>query len=636
MSVQYGRCNFDGRPVAAEDLDCARPLLSLYGPDKEGRFLKNNAAILYRAFHTTRESRREVQPYSLPSGPVITWDGILDNREELCQQLDREILPDLTDLEIVGAAYERWATGSFARLIGDWAMSIWDPREKSLVLATDLVGTRHLYYVVGPERVIWSSVLDPLVLFAGRAIVLEQEYIAGWLALFPSTHLTPYREIEAVPAACFVRLTAVSQKTVKYWEFDPHKRISYPTDLEYEEHFRELFEQSVRRRLRSDKPVLAELSGGMDSSSIVCTADTIMARGGVEASRLDTLSYYDDSEPGWNELPYFTKVEERRGRVGCHIDIGRKESAEFEIDGDVFAATPSSGGGNPSPAQRKAAAYMAAQGSGVLLSGAGGDEVTGGVPTPTPELMDLMATAQIGTLASRLKVWAIDKRKPWFQLFFEAVWAFLPPRSAGLPAHLSPPNWLDTTFAKRYRRALTGYQVGCSLLGALPSFSTNLCTLDLLRRQLAASALSSRPPFVKRYPYLDRDLLQFLYSCPRQQLVRPGQRRSLMRRALVGIVPDEILNRRRKAFVVRSPMLAVVRQWDSLAGMNQQMLIAALGIVNADLFGKAVEKARSGQEVRTVPMRRALQTECWLRSLCNQEILTEGCSPCSPGWGSGK
>ena len=87
--------------------------------------------------------------------------------------------------------------------------------------------------------------------------------------------------------------------------------------------------EAVRRRLRSDSPILAELSGGMDSSSIVCMADTIIARGNAETPRLDTLSYYDDSEPNWNERPYFTKVEEKRGRTGCHIDVRQARTFQF-------------------------------------------------------------------------------------------------------------------------------------------------------------------------------------------------------------------------------------------------------------------------------------------------------------------
>jgi len=78
-----------------------------------------------------------------------------------------------------------------------------------------------------------------------------------------------------------------------------------------------------------------------------------------------------------------------------------------------------------------------------------------------------------------------------------------------------------------------------------------------LRRQLACSALPTRPAYELRYPFLDRELLEFLFAIPREQLVRPGQRRSLMRRALTGVVPPEISNRKRKAYVVRGPMAAV-------------------------------------------------------------------------------
>jgi asparagine synthase len=90
------------------------------------------------------------------------------------------------------------------------------------------------------------------------------------------------------------------------------------------------------------------------------------------------------------------------------------------------------------------------------------------------------------------------------------------------------------------------------VFGPLPSFQMNLDALNGLRSQLGCSSLSSAPRYEKRYPYLDRDLLEFVYAIPREQLVRPGQRRSLMRRALIGIVPDVILQRKRKAGILDS------------------------------------------------------------------------------------
>ena len=183
---------------------------------------------------------------------------------------------------------------------------------------------------------------------AGKSFALEEEYIAGWLSFFPATHLTPYVGIHSVRPSSSVLIRAGKHTVSKYWDFDPKKRICYRSDGEYEEHYRGIFAEAVRRRLRSDSPVLAELSGGMDSSSIVCIADSIAARGASETPRLDTVSYYNDSEPNWNERPYFAKVEKKRGRVGCHIDIGNHESFTLELARSEFHATPGAGATRPS------------------------------------------------------------------------------------------------------------------------------------------------------------------------------------------------------------------------------------------------------------------------------------------------
>src|SRR5580704_12294661 len=132
MSAQFGRCNFDGKPVDPQELDRVRPMLAVYGADAEGIFHKDNVGIIYRAFHTTQESRLENQPNVSPSGAVITWDGRLDNRSDLIHELEGGLTADSTDLSIVAAAFEHWGTDSFAKLIGDWAVSIWSERNQSL------------------------------------------------------------------------------------------------------------------------------------------------------------------------------------------------------------------------------------------------------------------------------------------------------------------------------------------------------------------------------------------------------------------------------------------------------------------------------------------------------------------------
>ncbi len=621
MSVQFGKCNFDGKPIDPGDFDEVRPMLAPYGPDGEGCICRDNFGILYRAFHTTRESRNEAQPHVCASGAVITWDGRLDNREELIDQLGPELTAVSSDMAVVAAVYERWGGDCFRKLIGDWALSIWNPKDRSLILAKDFVGARSLYYSVDQDQVTWCTMLDPLVLFGGKVLDLCDEYIAGWFSSFPAVHLTPYVGIHSVPPSSAVVVRSGKHTVRRYWDFDPNKRIRYGTDDEYEEHFRTAFRDSVRRRLRSDSPVLAELSGGMDSSSIVCVADTIIAQAKAECPRLDTLSYFNDSEPNWNERPYFTKVEEKRGRTGSHIDLGQQEFLKFEFETGHFAATPVSLGG-PSALSKQLAVCMNSQGNRVVLTGIGGDEVTGGVPTPTPELEDLLARARFGMLARQLKIWALQQRRPWFQLLLEAVQEFLPSVVASRTVRMRPAPWLRAGFVNRYRAALSGYESRLKLMGPLPSFQENLSALGALRRQLACSALSSEPPHERRYPYLDRDLLEFMYAVPREQLVRPGQRRSLTRRALAGIVPDEVLNRKRKAFVTRSQVAAISAEWDTLTKMSHCMISDLLGIVNAELFSKSVQEARDGRAAPLFVLQRTLTVEFWLRSLRSSGMVS--------------
>jgi len=627
MSVQFGIWNYEGAPLAPRHIEKVQKLMEPFGPDGSHSYSAGGVNILYSAFHTTKESRAESQPHVTRSGSVLTWDGRLDNRAEFIALLSDVLPTDSPDVSVVASAYERWGTDCFSKLIGDWALSLWNPNERALLLAKDPTGTRHLYYSVVDGQVAWCTILDPLVMFAERTFALNEEYIAGWLSFFPAAHLSPYVGIDTVPPSGFVRLDGRKRTISKYWDFDPGKRIRYRTDAEYEEHFRTVFAQAVHRRLRSDAPILAELSGGMDSSSIVCMADTIIGRGVAESPRLDTLSFYNDLEPHWNERPYFTKVEEKRGRAGCHIDIGAQELPGFEWESDRFAATPASGGAQRTEASRPFATCIASRGNRVVLSGIGGDEVAGGVPTPAPELMDLLARAQFAPLARQLKVWALTKRKPWFHLLFEAARGFFPPALAGVPTQIRPAGWLDPGFIKRQRAALTGYPSRVMFFGPLPSFQENVSTLDMLRRQLACLALPSKPPYEKRYAFLDRDLLEFLYAVPREQLVRPGQRRSLARRALRGIVPDEVLDRKRKAFAIRSPTATMAREWTGLIETSKQMAIISLGIIDATAFSRAMQRSRSGQEATIVAMMRTLQIEHWLRGLGIHDKLIWGPPP---------
>ncbi len=622
MSVQFGRWNFDGQPVSDKYLQQVRSIIAPYGPDGSSAFARAEIAILFLAFHTNLESPKEPQPSVLKSGVVVTWDGTLDNREDLILQLSQRSLNDSPDVSIVSAAYERWGMDCFAKLIGDWAFAAWNPANRALVLAKDFVGTRQLYYCLEKDHVTWSTLLDPLVLCSRKTFSLNEAYVAGWIASFPATHLTPYSGVHAVPARSVVIVCPGKHVTQSHWDFDSVKNIRYRSDAEYEEHYRFVFTESVRRRLRSDKPVVAELSGGMDSSAIVCVADAILEHGSGPAPRLDTVSYYDDSEPTWNERPYFTRVERQRGRPGCHIDVSAEPLPTARAETDWYPSTPASFG-RVTNAGRKLADYLTSQNNRVLLSGTGGDEVTGGVPNPIPEIQDLMVSAQLGALPARLRVWALDKKCPWFHLALEALAGFLHPSRSSLRALRRTYQCLQPRFIRRNSAALSASNKRMTLSGPFPSFQHNQSTLEQLRRQLSCETAPFRPLYEKRYPYLDRDFLSFLFALPREQLVRPGQRRSLMRRALKEIVPTEVLNRRRKAFLGRLPLTAISRECDHLSGSASGHLTSSvLGIVDRHKLSAAMNAICEYNESPAPAMMRILALELWLRSVMHSNVLT--------------
>jgi len=557
----------------------------------------------------------------------------LDNRTELIRDLAVSATNLSTDVEIVAAAYETWQTHCFAKLIGDWALSVWSPHARSLVLAKDFIGTRYLYYRLDDDEIIWSTILDPLVRFAGITFSLNEEYVAGWMSHVPAAHLTPYVGINAVPASCCVivspRKNGAISTVRKYWDFNPDNKIRYRTDAEYEEHFRTVFGKAVQRRLRSDRPVLAELSGGMDSSSIVCMADILIARGAAETPRLDTISWYNEAVPHYNERPYFSKVEEKRGRKGYHIDLGclrsfsREIFVESDFSSDGIDVLPRFNWGPPEFSEKYSACMMS-QGSRVTLSGFGGEQPTGGggIPSPALELQNLIVRTHFVALARQLKAWATKMRESRLLLLWEAIHGFFPLTFAGMPKDMQPPSWFNPGFVRRNYAALCRYPSRTKLLGPLPSFQRHLNVLDCERRLVAHFAANSKVIREIRYPYLDRDFREFAYSIPWEQIVRVGQRRSLMRRALVGIVPDELLNRKQRAVPSQVPSQNFAPDWSKVVETDLTVS-CALKFVDLDRLKEVLRKAKLNDGTPIEFLKRTLALECWLRHVVSRGILTK-------------
>src|SRR6267142_1913898 len=241
MSEQYGLRRFDGGSITPKEVADIRRSLAAYESEQVTEYCGSDIHLFYLPFHVVPESELEKQPFLSRSGQVVLWDGRLDNRQELIESLRSELRGDFTDVAIAAAALESWGIKALSKLIGDWALSVWNPEEHTVVLAKDFLGAKSLYYTRGENGFAWSTLIDPLFLFKRHSFRLQEEYLAGWFSHFPATHLTPFAGIHSVPPSSYVLFRSSGMEVRQYWNFDPNKRVSYRDDRDYQEHFRTVF-----------------------------------------------------------------------------------------------------------------------------------------------------------------------------------------------------------------------------------------------------------------------------------------------------------------------------------------------------------------------------------------------------------
>jgi len=382
---------------------------------------------------------------------MLCWDGRLDNRDELAPLLRRDVFEDLTDAALVLAAYDKWGADFLPRLIGDFALSLWDPLRRTLILARDPFGVRPLYYFRSKEELIWSSTLTSILALPGIDAEVNDEYVAGCLALYPDLATTPYRNITAVEPGQAVIVHNRRLQTRRFWRPAENDEIRYPKDSEYEEHFRQLFREAVSCRLRSDRPIWSELSGGLDSSSIVFMADRIHSERQNSAAPVTTLSFVDHPSATFFDHRFIDVVETERGKRGVHLD-GAGQWIRLASPDDASVVTPLTSL-CVADLHERVWQEMKVAGARVLLSGLGGDQVTWSNLEPGPELCDLLVARKPVLLHRRLQVWSAATRMPYAQLLWqEVLLPFLPlSLRARWQKQIELSSWLDRDFVKRMR-----------------------------------------------------------------------------------------------------------------------------------------------------------------------------------------
>ncbi len=614
MSVIFGICQAEGHAVEEPNLVELARATDRYAPEGILTRAYQRIGMGFQPNRTHLRSRFESQPILDMHGNMLTLNGRIDNHAELRRLLDirEEITPDS---QIVLSAFLRWREECFSRLIGDWSLALWSEVDRSLYLARDHAGSRTLYFEQTNSAVMWSTFLETFHAVDKRREV-NADYAACYLACLPIRDLTPYKGIMSVPPAHYAVFHEDTLTFRAHWRSMARRKLRYKKDAEYEEHFRALFEQSVLRRSGAGAPILAELSGGMDSTSIVAMSDRLRKGNGASPNDLlDTISYFDASEPNWSDRQFFLVVEAARGKTGIHLPVSFQNRTFLPISAsDAPRMYP--GADSYSVIQEQLFDdAIAGHGYRGILSGTGGDEVLGGVPCPYPELADLFTSGHLSQFLRQTIAWCLPNRRPAVQMVAETV-KFIASlhRQSRLRVTPSATPWLHGTQVNTLLNQLQDIREVSRLRGLTPSQIANgrgwWSILETLPNRYPGSL--SRLEF--RYPYLDRDLVEFLFSIPREQLVSPGRRRSLMRRSLVNIVPAQVLERRRKASVVRGPLASIKREIRSIKALIDDSLGWQCGLVDPASLRSALDLAVSGSRPEYWPgLMRFAFFELWLR-----------------------
>jgi asparagine synthase (glutamine-hydrolysing) len=207
MSSQTGCLHLDQTPTEEQTRIRLTRALGRQDTDGRGEYRDAGLFMAHAARWIDDIAATERQPYTSTLGNTITFDGRLDNRDDLLLRLRGHLRSHQTDCALALAAYEAWDLDGLGSLIGDWSLVLWEPSTRSVVLASDYAGARPLFYHANSHRVIWSSYLKPLVPIAG-ATELDDHFVAGFLTGTGSPNRTPYRGIFSVPPGHALRFGA--------------------------------------------------------------------------------------------------------------------------------------------------------------------------------------------------------------------------------------------------------------------------------------------------------------------------------------------------------------------------------------------------------------------------------------------
>ncbi len=632
MSGICGIIHFDGAPVSRAEVLRMANAAPHRGPHGTFIHCEGSVGLVYQSLEITPESVGERQPVAGPAGSLLLADARLDNRGDFAAHASGaggarggDERP-ATDAELMLAELLRDPEGGPARILGDFAWALWDPRSCELRLARDAMGMRALYYRVEPNRVLFATEVKQ-ILAADRVPRKLNELAVAW-------HLTGmqtppgvvfYEGIDAVLPGEEVRVGPGARVHRRiFWRPDPRHRIRYRRDEEYAEHLRELLIDAMRARLRTKGPVGVSLSGGLDSGTIASVAGWLRERNapGAPAGGWPEIRAYTWA---FTELP---QCDERENayRIANHYGIPVQEIPAEETY--PLVNYPAHGPDEDDPFMSMFQPFVdtvadssAADGASVLFHGTRGDLMFGGTVV---DIYGLLLSGRLGQVRTELGLLRRYENLSRAAVLLRYVVApgfsrIIPPalrRCRGRPidsaeAHVSrsflvrsglpdrdpvdidsESRW-DESGRERYRHVYTSLVMGAVV------FLDRLCAL----RGVGFSD-----------PWSDRRIADFALACPQHALHCVTDQKRLPRRALDGMLPDPRAARK----IVPAPLYYHVLR--SCVRPTVQELItnaraAELGFVDRVILSEQWDSfLSSSNDAVTFDLWSTLSLEIWLRN----------------------
>ena len=535
-------------------------------------------------------------------------DGRIDNRGELIGELSRRgIDAGSNDGELILAAYRAWGDACPAKLIGDFAFGLWDSKAGRLLCARDPLGVRPLYVLVRDDLVCFATQLRQLRVVCAQTSTVDMEYVADRLALGvdrPYSGRTPFRGLSRLEPGHRLIAEHGRVRVERYWAWRERGGDFGLDHGEYADRFVETFSDAVACRMSGVDAVWADLSGGLDSSSIASLAARQRSR-----PRLSTVSVVFDESRVSDEREWAEKVAQT-------IDV---ESHEIDGDADHPFSSLSEAVEHWEEPHGAAAffgvheRYARLMGSGVavLLSGIGAEAVVLSKQQEPVHLADLLCRGRLRELWRELDRWQRALKIPLSNLAWRYALRPLMGRRVSYGWTPGGHDWIAGTFARTWGlrdRARSGNmpRTGRGIADQWHVEQIGWITGFLLRGYLEKACDI-------RYPFLHRPLVELALAMPWSLKAVPGEPKAVLRRAMKGILPERVRCRTQNASTGHAVYNGLRKEWPVLEKLVDSSVLVELGAVDRERLRTALHLARQGHAPDLGGLLSTLTLDAWLQ-----------------------